>query len=56
VTPIASPGLSRTIGLAHRRDAEPPRAARQLEQTLLEHLARADAAETLPPGTELIRS
>ena len=28
VTPFAPPGLRRTIGLAHRKDVEPPRAAR----------------------------
>jgi DNA-binding transcriptional LysR family regulator len=54
VTPIASPGLSRTIGLAHRSGAQPPRAARELRQALMEYLT--DAAETgrLPLGTELI--
>jgi DNA-binding transcriptional LysR family regulator len=54
VTPIAAPGLSRVIGLAHRRDAQPPRAARELQQTLLEYLATADAQDTLPLGTEVI--
>lgn len=55
ITPIAGPGLSRTIGLAHRRDADPPRAARELQQTLLKYLAHAAASHTLPLGTELIR-
>jgi DNA-binding transcriptional LysR family regulator len=54
VTPIAAPGLSRTIGLAHRRGAEPPRAARELQQTLMEYLTHAAATGTLPLGTELI--
>jgi DNA-binding transcriptional LysR family regulator len=54
VTPIASPGLSRTIGLAYRRGAKPPRAAQELQQVLLEYLSDADAMGTLPPGTELI--
>ncbi|MFD5871236.1 LysR family transcriptional regulator [Streptomyces sp. NPDC060322] len=34
-TPLASPGLRRTIGLAHRSDVEPPRAARELQRMLL---------------------
>jgi DNA-binding transcriptional LysR family regulator len=54
VTPIASPGLSRVIGLAHRRGAEPSRAARELQRALLEHLRTAAANGTLPLGTELI--
>jgi DNA-binding transcriptional LysR family regulator len=56
VTPIAAPGLSRTIGLAHRRDVEPPRAARELQQILFDYLARAHAEHTLPRGTELIHA
>jgi DNA-binding transcriptional LysR family regulator len=51
VTPIAPPGLQRTIGLAHRKDVQPPRAARELRRVLLEYLDRATAAGTLPPGT-----
>ena len=54
VTPIASPGLSRTIGLAHRRGAQPPRAARELQQALMEYLWDAAAKGKLPLGTELI--
>lgn len=34
-TPLASPGLRRTIALAHRSDVEPPRAARELQRMLL---------------------
>ncbi|MEU9358728.1 LysR substrate-binding domain-containing protein [Streptomyces sp. NPDC048301] len=34
-TRLASPGLSRTIALAHRSDVEPPRAARELQRVLL---------------------
>jgi DNA-binding transcriptional LysR family regulator len=49
-TPFAPPGLSRTIGLAHRKDVEPPRAARALRTVLLDYLDAA-AAGTLPPGT-----
>ncbi len=55
ITPIAAPGLSRTIGMAHRRDAGLPRAARELQETLLDYLAKADSDGTLPLGTELIK-
>ncbi|MBT2507401.1 LysR family transcriptional regulator [Streptomyces sp. ISL-98] len=34
-TPLARPGLSRTIALAHRSDVAPPRAARELQNVLL---------------------
>lgn len=34
-TSLASPGLRRTIALAHRSDVEPPRAARELQRMLL---------------------
>ena len=54
VTPIAAPGLSRTIGLAHRRGAQPPRAARELRKALMEYLRDAAATGKLPLGTELI--
>ncbi|MET9927519.1 MULTISPECIES: LysR substrate-binding domain-containing protein [unclassified Streptomyces] len=36
-TPLAEPGLRRTIALAHRSDVAPPRAARELQRMLLEH-------------------
>ncbi|MFD7919987.1 LysR family transcriptional regulator [Streptomyces sp. NPDC059740] len=36
VTPLARPGLHRTIALAHRGDVAPPRAARELQRMLLE--------------------
>nr|WP_269328994.1 LysR family transcriptional regulator [Kineosporia babensis] len=54
VTPIAAPGLSRTIGLAHRRGAQPSRAAQELRAELLGYLGSASVDGTLPPGTELI--
>jgi DNA-binding transcriptional LysR family regulator len=50
-TPFAPPGLSRTIALAHRRDVEPPRAAREFQATLL---ARLTSAAPLPPGVEAL--
>ncbi|MGW7415336.1 LysR family transcriptional regulator [Streptomyces sp. NPDC054863] len=34
-TPLAGPGLRRTIALAHRSDVAPPRAARELQRVLL---------------------
>lgn len=36
MTPLAPPGLRRTIALAHRTDVAPPRAARELQRMLLE--------------------
>ncbi|SEB81598.1 DNA-binding transcriptional regulator, LysR family [Streptomyces sp. 2131.1] len=41
-TPLARPGLRRTIALAHRSDVAPPRAARELQRVLLAR--RADTA------------
>ncbi|KUH36819.1 MULTISPECIES: LysR family transcriptional regulator [Streptomyces] len=38
VTALAPPGLRRTIALAHRSDVAPPRAARELQQVLLQSL------------------
>jgi DNA-binding transcriptional LysR family regulator len=38
VTPLARPGLRRTIALAHRSDVAPPRAARELQRMLLASL------------------
>jgi DNA-binding transcriptional LysR family regulator len=35
VTPLAPPGLRRTVALAHRSDVAPPRAARVLQQVIL---------------------
>ncbi|MCX4672039.1 LysR substrate-binding domain-containing protein [Streptomyces sp. NBC_01381] len=35
MTPLARPGLHRTIALAHRSDVAPPRAARELQRMLL---------------------
>lgn len=35
VTPLARPGLRRTVALAHRSDVAPPRAARVLQEVLL---------------------
>ncbi|NJA59077.1 LysR family transcriptional regulator [Streptomyces sp. NEAU-H3] len=43
VTPLASPGLHRTIALAHRSDVAPPRAARELQEILVREAARLQA-------------
>lgn len=45
-TPLAKPGLRRTIALAHRSDVAPPRAARELQRVLL-----ASRTDALPPST-----
>ncbi|MFF7698269.1 LysR family transcriptional regulator [Streptomyces lydicus] len=39
VTRFATPGMHRVISVAHRGDVSPPRAARELERILKEHLA-----------------
>ena len=49
-TPIAPPGVSRTIAVAHRRQYPPSHAARALHDTLLDYLDDAESAGTLPPG------
>ncbi|MEU9609224.1 LysR substrate-binding domain-containing protein [Streptomyces sp. NPDC048057] len=45
VTPLARPGLRRTIALAHRSDVAPPRAARELQKVLLTMTAADDGAD-----------
>ncbi|MER6910275.1 LysR substrate-binding domain-containing protein [Streptomyces sp. NPDC000594] len=51
VTPLARPGLRRTIGLAHRSDVAPPRAARELQRLLLDSRdAGAFPGSGLPAG------
>ncbi|HZE37996.1 MAG TPA: LysR substrate-binding domain-containing protein [Stackebrandtia sp.] len=44
VTPFAAPGLQRTIAVAHRRDAAPTNAARELRRVLIEHV-RAESSD-----------
>lgn len=53
-TPLAPPGLRRSIALAHRKDVEPTRAAQAFRATLLFFLAEAAHENTLPEGVELI--
>ncbi|MEV5708372.1 LysR substrate-binding domain-containing protein [Actinoallomurus sp. NPDC052274] len=49
-TPLARPGLQRTIALAHRKDVDPTHAARAFRETLLGFLRDAEADAALPPG------
>jgi hypothetical protein len=53
-TPLAPPGLTRTIALAHRKDVAPTRAAQAFRATLLFFLAKAFHSGSLPQGVELI--
>ncbi|GAB2471780.1 LysR family transcriptional regulator [Streptosporangium sandarakinum] len=53
-TPLAPPGLQRTIAIARRKDVEPTRAARAFHDTLLFFLAEAAHDGSLPEGLELI--
>ena len=46
-TPLASPGMRRTIALAHRKRSVLPHAAQALRDTLLDHIA---VGGTLPAG------
>ncbi|GAA3838386.1 LysR substrate-binding domain-containing protein [Sphaerisporangium flaviroseum] len=52
-TPLAPPGLRRTIALAHRKDVEPTRAAQAFRATLLSYLSEAAEEGTLPQGVGL---
>jgi DNA-binding transcriptional LysR family regulator len=52
ITPLARPGVQRTVALAHRRGVTPTHAARALRDTLLAYLTEASAWSTLPPGVE----
>ncbi|GAB2838014.1 LysR substrate-binding domain-containing protein [Actinoallomurus bryophytorum] len=49
-TPLAPPGLQRTIALAHRKDVHPTHAARAFRETLLGFLTDAETRGELPPG------
>jgi DNA-binding transcriptional LysR family regulator len=50
VTPLARPGLRRTVALAHRSDVAPPRAARVLQDVLLTAARRAVTGSGLRPA------
>jgi len=53
-TPLAPPGLQRTIALAHRKDVQPTHAARAFHETLLGFLADAETGGGLPPGVDRV--
>ncbi|MBF8193969.1 LysR family transcriptional regulator, partial [Nonomuraea sp. K274] len=53
-TPLAPPGLSRTIALSHRKDVELTTAAQAFRETLLSFVVEAGHEGTLPQGVELI--
>jgi DNA-binding transcriptional LysR family regulator len=50
-TPLAPPGLRRTVALAHRKRSVPPHAAGALRATLLAHIATGGA---LPAGVDVL--
>jgi DNA-binding transcriptional LysR family regulator len=50
VTPLARPGLRRTVALAHRSDVAPPRAARVLQDVLMAAARRAVTSTGLRPA------
>lgn len=52
-TPLTSPRLVRTIGLAHRKDVEPAHAARAFRAVLLGYLSRL-GPEELGPDLEVL--
>ncbi|MEU7826443.1 LysR substrate-binding domain-containing protein [Catellatospora sp. NPDC049133] len=53
-TPLAPPGVQRTIALAHRRDVTPTHAARALREVLLAYVHEESAWSRLPVGVEPI--
>ncbi|MQA78890.1 MAG: LysR family transcriptional regulator [Streptosporangiales bacterium] len=55
-TPLAAPGLSRTIALAHRSGVTPIHAARAFGTTLLETVADSAARGGLPSGVRRVRA
>lgn len=54
VTPLAPPGVRRTIALARRREAVPTHAARALRRVLLDYLRDAADRGGLPAGVEYL--
>lgn len=51
-TPLAPPGVWRTVALVHRNDYSPSHAAARLREMLVDYLAEADSDGTLPSGLE----
>ncbi|GII23922.1 LysR family transcriptional regulator [Planosporangium mesophilum] len=54
-TPLAPPGIPRTIALAHRREAPLSHAAQALRDALFAYLEESRQRGTLPSGVELLR-
>jgi DNA-binding transcriptional LysR family regulator len=52
--PLKAPGLTRTIGVAHRRDVDPPRTARIFQSLMQQHLTGVAQAHALPNGVQLL--
>jgi len=53
--PFVRPGLSRTVGLAHRRDVVPSASARAFRAILLDHVADTARSGRLIRGVEVLR-
>ncbi|GAB4101333.1 LysR substrate-binding domain-containing protein [Micromonospora taraxaci] len=52
ITPLAPPGVRRTIAVARRRDIVPTHAGRELRRILLDYIQSAIERGELPPGVE----
>jgi DNA-binding transcriptional LysR family regulator len=52
--PFVRPGMSRTVGFAHRRDVEPSASARAFRSVLSDYLADEARADRLPRGVEVV--
>jgi DNA-binding transcriptional LysR family regulator len=52
--PFAGPGLSRTVGFAHRRDVDPSASAHAFRSVLLDHLVDQALSGGLPRGVEIV--
>lgn len=53
-TPLAPPGLHRTIAIARRRDVAPTRAARTFQSALTDYLHESERRGQLPAGLEVL--
>ncbi|MEH1166177.1 LysR family transcriptional regulator [Micromonospora sp. CPCC 205539] len=52
ITPLAPPGVRRTIAVARRRDVVPTHAGRELRRILLDYVQSAIDSDDLPPGVD----
>ncbi|MBM0232372.1 LysR family transcriptional regulator [Micromonospora sp. STR1_7] len=52
ITPLAPPGVRRTIAVARRRDVVPTHAGRELRRILLDYIQSAIERDDLPPGVD----